>query len=93
MRKKLLLILLCQVTLITGANAQSSGTPITIETATSIAPKDKLPTVFISEAEKQEHIAVKIKECKTMIVKFQNEPSKAQLYREELWRLEHAEVK
>jgi hypothetical protein len=93
MINKSLLVGLCFGALTTGAIAQSSATPITVEIATSIAPNDKIPAYFNSEEELKQHVDVKIKECKEMIVKFQNDLAKAQFYREELWRYEHAEVK
>jgi transcription antitermination factor NusA-like protein len=89
MKKLLLLILLCGATTIT-SYAQSAATRVTVEMVTSLPPEDGTPMVYGSQGEMNRKVKEKIQECKQLVVKHQDDPTKASFYREELWRYENA---
>lgn len=92
MKKTLLVSMFAFGAFISDSIGQSALTPITIETATSIKPIDGKAAIFESNEDFIRIQNEKILELKGMIVKLQNEPSKVQFYREELWRYENAVI-
>lgn len=92
MRKLILITSIAVCSISTSVSAQSSSTPIRIETATSLPPKDETPLKFESAEALNNYVPARITELKRLIVEFQYDATKATYYREELWRAEHAVV-
>jgi len=92
MKKLIVLGFMVVCSVVTHVRAQSSNTPITLETVKSLPPKDGLPMTFSTSKELNKVVPPRIAELKQLIVDFQHDPDKATVYREELWRLENAKV-
>lgn len=92
MKKVMTLGLFVLSGMLSQVRAQSSSTPVTVETVTALPPADETPLKFTSLEALNNYVPVRIAEVKLLIVEHQHNPAKAIGYREELWRLEHAIV-
>jgi hypothetical protein len=92
MRKLFLVTSIAVCSISTSVSAQSSNTPIRIETVTSLPPKDGIPLKFESAEALNNYVPARIAELKKLIVEVQHDATKASYYREELWRAENAIV-